>query len=142
MEPEITAGLHVHFVAGAFDHDHVLDDRGTFDRFVCDVLQADNLASHPSPICRDEYAALGILDAFGQCLHTEATVHHRMDGPNFSRCQHRDGEFGDTAHVNSDPVSLLDPHAFQDIGKAVDLLPQTVVGKRTPISRFPLPDEG
>ena len=42
-------GFHRHFLAGALDHDHVLDGGAAFERLVHDVLELDDLAVLEAP---------------------------------------------------------------------------------------------
>ena len=126
----------------AFDHDHVLYHGRAFGSLIGDVLQADDFAPHPPSIGRYEDPTLGVLNALGQGLHAEAAVDHRVDGADFRTGQHGDGQFGDATHVDGHPVPLLHPHALEDVGETVHLLPKAVVGEGAAVPGFALPDQG
>ena len=139
--PVVAACLHGHVLAGAPDDDDVFHHGRAMDRLVGHAFQIHGLAAQPRAVGGDQHAALGVLDAISQRLLAEAAVDHRMHRADLGAGQHGNRQLGDTPHVDGNAVTLAHPHAAQDVGEAVDLLPQTEVGEGYLVARFSLPDQ-
>ena len=80
VPPDVAALLHGGFLAGAPDHQHLLQRRALQHRFVAGRLQCRRRAAAVAAVRRDQHLGLGILDAAAQRLGREATEDHVMGG--------------------------------------------------------------
>ena len=140
--PVVAAGFHVDLLAGALDHDHVLDDGRAVDRFVGHLLEVDRLAAQPGAVGRDQHSALRVLDAVGQGLFAKAAVDHGVHRAELGAGEHRDHQLGDAAHVDRHPVAFVHAHAAQDVGELVGLAIEPQVAVADLVARLALPDQG
>ena len=112
------------------------------DGFVGDALELDDLAVEKGAVAGDDDARLRVLDPAVQRLGREAAVHDRMDGADLGAGQHRDRQLGHAAHVDGDPVALLDAERLQHAGELADLAVEGVKGECALVAVLALPDEG
>ncbi len=61
-------------MAGALDDDNMFNNSGTFECFIGDLLELNNLAVEKSTVARDQHARLRIFDAAMQRFGIRRTV--------------------------------------------------------------------
>ena len=112
---EITAFNDGHgLVEAAIDDQHLLRRHlRQAQRFVHQVLVGHRLAAAHAGVRRDHDLWLGVVDAGGERTGGEAAKHHRVDGTDAHRGEHRENRLGDHRHVDQHAVALAHSQALQ-----------------------------
>ena len=70
-------------------------------------LELDHVSGTPSAVLGDHHPGVGIEDPAGEGIGREPAEYNGVDQTETGACQHGDGELGDHAHVDGDPVAFL-----------------------------------
>ncbi len=142
--PQVTAGLHVHLVAGAAEHDHALDARAgaALERLVDLGLELHHAAAAAATVGGDHQARARVDDAVAQRAVREAAEHHGVDRADARAGLHGDHGLGHHRHVDDDAVAAPYSVRVKCIRKTTHFGMQLPVGEGPGISALALEDDG
>ena len=125
--PEVAAGLERHGLAGAAQHDDVLDARCVGERLVDVLLQRHDRAAAVAAVGSDQDLCAGVVDPVAQRLGGESAKHDRVHRADAGARQHRDGDFRDHREIDRHAVAAFDAQSLQDVRELVDVGVQLAV---------------
>ena len=142
VPPVVAIWNHVDWHAGPSDNDDSFDRRGLFQALVDRLLEQDFLTTSPATIGRDNQLGLGVVVTIGHRFGTESTEDDRMSRADSGTGEHRDRQFGNHWHVQSDSVASRHAQFLQDVGELADFAVQILIRENTGIAGLPFPDDG
>ena len=117
VPPDIPTLGHVDSVVGPLQDDDVADIRSAGQGHIGVGLELDHVSGTPRAVLGDDHPGIGVEDPAGEGVGGEPAEHNRVDQTETSAGQHGDGELGDHAHVDGDPVAFLHAEAEQPVGE-------------------------
>jgi hypothetical protein len=138
--------MHAHLallVADVAIHDRVLGALRLRLRegLVDGVLQRHDVAATPRPVLGDDELGLAVLDAIAERVGREAAEDDGVHGADARAREHRHDDLGHHAHVDGDPIALLDAERHEQVREAHGLAVQIDVRQRPRLSVLPLPHD-
>ncbi len=122
VPPDVATVRHLDVVAGALQHQDLLD-RGTLrDRGVGGLLQRHDAAAPPGAVTGDEHLGSGVLDAVAQRVGREPAEHHRVRGADAGAREQRHRQLRHHPQVDVDPVALLHAEGLERVGELRDVV--------------------
>ena len=127
-------------VTRAAKNNHAPNGRATKQRVIDIFLQWNNPAAPVSAVGSDKGDGATVGDSIANAVRAKPAEHHRMHRADAGTGQHRNGSFGNGREVNDDSIALVDLVPFQHIRETADFVMKLLVGERSLVTWFPLPD--
>ena len=141
VPPVIAARLHIDWCSGALvDHD-VLNRGAGFQRFFDCWKKFDLGAAPVGTILGDDGGGLGVVNAVDQGVRGEPAEHDGVRRTDAGTGQHGNGQLEGHAHVDGNPVALLDSERFQDVGELLHFAMKLLISEGANFSRLALPNQ-
>ncbi len=141
VPPDVTIGNHRDIATGSLNHHNLLHRRRLLQARIDRSLQRNLFAATPPAVRSNDQLRLGIIVPIGNGIGTKAAEDDGVNRPQSSAREHRDREFRNHRHVDSDAITGLNAQPLQHVGKLADLTMQILKRQHPRVARFPFPDD-
>ena len=136
MPPFVTSFGPGNSVSGPFEDEDVLDHGTIIESGIDDCFGSNGLPTSTALVRGDQDTGLAILDAVSKGLGRETGEDDRVDGTDTSASEESGNGVPGHGHVNGNSVTLLDPHALEDVRDAADFAEKLSIGDFAAVVRF------
>jgi hypothetical protein len=120
----------------SLEDENVLDHGATLESGIDDSLGGNGLSTSSAFIRGDQNTGLAIEDAVSKGFGGKTSEDDRVNGTDTSAGKESGNSMPSHGHVDGDCVTLLDPHALEDVGYAANFTQQLSIGDFTALTRL------